>query len=387
MIQSDQFNFDFPADGPYMLQSHSANSEVYVKNPSFHSNFFKGPNAIKLIYQTFATTSALIAAFRAGQIDEADGFTINDIATFNSAGIPTSEQIVGLGSSFERVDFNERPQALNALDPNNTGKASIFSGAKGRLVRQAFIESFNLCAAFVAVLNDSNCNDPNLRTFENTVPPLPDYDPIVIPPAYNPTQAAKDLASAGLANCRYPNGKQVALDIILSSGEQTQQAYAALAAQEWALNLGCQVKVTIENAGAIGCIAYFCNYQATLDTGSWDLAIEDVTLSSECALNLAAFSSANLPSNTNALGDNYMGIHDPQVDTMVGQAARQSDTTLRAAICKKVQAYLISQSYDLPLFHKANYALASPNLMNFVLDPTSAGNTWNIADWWINQAP
>ncbi len=382
LLQSAGFNFGFPSDGPYTLQSHSANSEVYVKNPSFHSNFFKGPNASEIVFKSEGDVNTTIEAFKTGTLLQADDFIVTNVAAFNGAGIPQSEQVTSPNISFEHIDFNLRPQALNAKDPNNTSKASIFSGTNGQLVRKAFTEAFNLCSAFLAILNDSNCTDPNLHTAENTAPPAPDYDPTVTLPAYNPSQAATDLTTAGYPNCKYSNGQTVVLHIATTSGNPTRLAFVSLAAQEWGLNLGCTVKVDTFPAATF--FASFTN-NGILYGGAWDISLFAYVNGAECSLNDITYLSNNIPSATNPFGGNDSGLTDPQIDQMVNQALQTTDTAARNTICKNLQKYMSSQNFNIPLYIRANYTLVSPTLANYKLDPVSVGNTWNVADWGLTQ--
>ncbi len=48
-----------------------------------------------------------------------------------------------------------------------------------------------------------------------------------------------------------------------------------------------------------------------------------------------------------------------------------------------MQRYLAQKFYLEPVFIDANVALVKPTLCNFKKWPTSALNTWNMADWYV----
>ncbi len=382
-LGSATFNFNYPSNGPYKLQSSSANSEVYVANTSFHSNFFKGPNAKEIIFKGLGTQDSEIAGFKAGGIDQADDFTVANLPSFSGAGIPASEQINSPGLSFEHIDFNLRPQAINAKDKNNTSGASIFSGANGKLVRQAFIEAFNLCGAFQAVLNDTNCKDPNLYTGENTAPPAADFDSSVSVAAYNITQAQKDLAAAGYPGCKYANGTPITLNFSTTAGNPLRQDWAQLATTEWKTVLGCQFSLNFYPSSS-----FFAPFTANgiLYGGNWDISLFAYVDGSECSLNDTTYLSTNIPSTTQPFASNDSGLQDSQIDSYVNQALSTVSGSARVAICKQFQQYFTSQSYNIPLYIRANFTLALSTLGNYKLNATSVGNTWNAGDWFTTAA-
>jgi peptide/nickel transport system substrate-binding protein len=383
VIGSEKFNFTYDGNGPYKLQSHSPNSEVYIPNPKFHSNYFHGPNAGKIIFKSEGSVPSTIAAFKAGNLDQASDFVVTTIPQFSGLGIPSSEQVFSPADSYEHFDFNLRPQAPNAKDKSNTSHASIFSGTNGQLVRKAFVESFNLCGAFIAILNTSNCNDPTLYTAENAAPPDQGYDPSVKLPAYNPSQGQQDLKTAGFANCQYPDGTPITVNIDTTSGNPTRAAFVQLAATEWKNSLGCNVTVNEQPASQL--FGSFSN-GGTLESGTFDIALFAYIDGGECSLNDLTFLSSEIPNTSNPLGGNVNGINDPTIDSDINTMLGEPDTAKRYAECKSFQQYYTQQIYNMPLYIRANIDLVDSALQNFKENPTSVGFTWNVADWWTTAA-
>jgi len=372
------WNFTYPTNGAYKLQSHSVNSEVYVKNASFHSNFFKGPFLDQIVFKSEGDINTTVESFKTGQLNQADDFLVTQLPVIKGAGVPANETLVTPAISFEHADFNLRPQALNALDPNNTSKASIFATA---LVRKAFAESFNVCTALTAILADPNCHDPALFTAENTAAGAADFDPTVSLPAYNVAQAQTDLATAGFKGCKYSNGSQIVVNFSTTSGNATRAAYGNLAAAEWSLNLGCKVTIT-----TIPSSTFFANYTSggTLATGAFDIALFAYVDGTEPSLNDTTYQSTNIPGPKLPNGGNYQGINDPTIDGDVNMMLTTTGTGARNALAKSFQSYFTSQVYNIPLYIRANVGLATTNLENYLQNPGSTGNTWNIADWWLS---
>jgi peptide/nickel transport system substrate-binding protein len=376
---TEKWNFTFHSNGPYMLQSHSTNSEVYVKNPNYHSNFFHGPFLDQVVFKSEGDINTTVEAFKTGQLNQADDFVVTQLPVIQGAGIAANETIVTPAVSYEHFDFNLRNVAPNAKDANNPNHTSIFAN---QMVRKAFIEAFNSCSALIAIVNAPSCSDPALYTAENTAPPAPDFDPTTKLVAYNVAQAQADLASAGFAGCKYSNGNPITINLSSTSGNTTRAAYLNLAAQEWNLNLGCKTTVTTYPSST-----YFASYtsQGTLAIGDFDVALFAFVDGLTPALNDPEWQSTNIPGPNCPSCGNYQGIQDSTMDQDISQMLSTTNIDQANAIGKQFMTYFTSQYYNIPLYIRANVGLATPTLQNYLQNPGSAGNTWNIADWWLSS--
>ncbi len=379
LVNADNFNTKFAADnGPYTLVSFSPDTIVYQKNPNFHSNFFHGPFANKIIFKSTGDVNTSIEDFKTGGLDQVDDFKLSDVASF--AGIPQNEQVTSPLLSYDFLGFNQRPQALNAQDPNNPTHKSVFTNA---MFRKAIFEAINVCAGIVTILGDpQGCNDKSVYATEFTANPAYDFDPSFTPTPYNLTQAKADLQAAGFPGCKYSNGKTILLNLSTTNGNPTRLSYLALVGNALS-QLGCKFSTTTYVAvpNYFGAIAQ----GGILATGKFDISLHGFVNSTDPSGNDSLFDPAYIPgakNNPAGIGGNEDGINDPKITQLIQQATQALDFNQRKQDYSEVQREVIQNWYGLPLYLDPNITLVSPSLHNYKLNPGSVGNTWNIADWW-----
>jgi peptide/nickel transport system substrate-binding protein len=376
LLSAPAFNSTFTVDsGAYVLSSFTQDQSITLTaNPKFFSNFFHAPALSKVVFKSTGDVNTLIEGYKAGQFDHAEDFTIASVPSFN--GIPADEQITSPQDSYEHFDFNERSVAPSANFSNDGN--SIFGGPNGKLVRKAFIESFDLCGAFVTILGDSNCHDPNLYTAENVAPPDLAYDPSVTLPSYNVKQAQADLAAAGYPGGKNSKGKQVQVTLVTTTGNAVRNAFIDLASQEWTKNLGVIVNIAQYKAGTLFTL-YSKN--GTLATGNYDIALFAYVNGADDDGATGTFQSDQIPGPKNDGGGNYMGVSDPKIDQYLKTGRTSLDDAVRKQTYHDLFAYIASQYINFPLYIRADYTLTKTTLGNYKQNPTSAGNEWNLNDW------
>jgi peptide/nickel transport system substrate-binding protein len=374
LAQSDKFLHSFTVDnGPFTIQSFSPEqSVVLVKNPNFHSNFFKGVSLDKAIFKTTGDVNTLIEGYKAGNYDEAEDFTFANTAGF--AGIPAKEQITSSNISFEHIDFNFYNKAPNTTSAGNKTGGSIFAGDKGTLVRKAFAEAFDKCATIQAILGQA-CNS-GISTDENTAPPDPAYDPNVKLPAYNPSDARNLLSQAGYAGGKWPNGSAIQLLAVTTQGNPVRQSFLTAFATQIQKNLGIIINIDQDRK-------IFSPYSSggILKTGAYDIALYAYIDTTDESGGEPNYTTAGIPGPDNPGGANGAFLSDPKVDQYFAQGDNTIGFDKRVPIYHDVQKYMTDQVLNIPLYIRLNYALAKPTLGNYKLYPAEPGNTWNIADW------
>lgn len=377
LLGDPSFNTTFKVDsGAYTLDSFTQDQSVTLKaNQNFFSNFFHKPALDKIVFKSTGDVNTLIEGYKAGQFDHAEDFTIGSVPSFN--GIPANEQVTSPQDSYEHFDFNERDAAPNSGKSNDMH--SIFGGANGKLARKAFIEAFDLCGAYLTILNVSNCNDPSLHTAENVAPPDRGYDPSVSLPSYNVQQAQADLAAAGYPGGKNSKGTQLQILLTTTTGNPIRNSFVDLAAQEWSKNLG--VLVNIQQVKASTYFTLFSK-NGTLATGAYDIALFAYVNGADDDGATGTFQSDQIPSATNDGGGNYMGVSDPMIDSLLKQGRSSFDDATRTSIYKQLFKYMADNYINMPLYIRADYTLTKTTLGNYKQNPTSAGNEWNIEDWY-----
>ncbi len=372
------FLTQFPKDnGAYTVKSFAPGNIVLQKNPNFHSNFFKGPYLDQIIFKGTSQKSVLIQAYKTGQYDKVEDFVMSDLPQFAGLG---SQVNIAPQIGVEHLEFNVRPQALNAA---SNGGTSIFASAN---VRKAFIEAFNTCQANIAVAGIPDCNSPLYKTGELTAPPAADYNAAIQSPAFNPSDAQSLMQQAGFkldANGKltYPNtSTEVNITLVTTSGNPERDAYIHLLAAQLAQNL--QIKTTVAEYPAGKLFGVFVN-NGILSSGQYDISLFAYVFGSDPYLNLSTLvGTSNIPTAKNPGGGNYSGADDPAVDqilttdgtTYVSEAQLNSDMA-------KVQQMLAQDYFYDPLFIRSSISLVKSTLGNYQQSPSSAGDDWNMNDW------
>jgi peptide/nickel transport system substrate-binding protein len=378
LLTKDNFNLTPPAtSGAYTIQSVGTDGTVtMVPNPNYHSNFFHKAVVDKLIVKAAGQKDVLIQSYKAGgNYDIAQDFTLADNPKF--AGIPNDQIVESAALQFEHLEFNQRSTAANAA--NNGGK-SIFADAN---VRKAFIEAFDNCAAFQALLGP-NCKDPSVYTTEVTSPVDGSYDANAPIAKYNPSDAGALLDAAGYklvdGKRTFSDGKTpLSVNIVTTVGNILRASYEQLFSNALSV-VGVTVNVTQDKnifAGWAG--------NSPLARGTFDIALFTFVQPSDDDSLTGTVSSTQIPSATNQAGQNYSGVNDPKIDQLLAQGRSTLDPAQRKQIYHDLLFYVAQQSMFFPLYARPNIVLVDPKVGNFKNNPTSAGFTWNTPDYFVKS--
>lgn len=378
LVADDSFNVAIPVDnGPFVIKNVEINQAIVMsRNPRFHSNYFTHGVALdQVTYLVVSDADVRIQGYRDGQYDHAEGFDPSHLTRLRA--FAPQDIVLSPNLLFTRFDFNERPQALNAA--LNQG-ASIFAD---QAVRQAFIQSFDRCAALFIVMNIEDCHNPNFTTDDLTTLPDLRFDPSIKFPAYDPQAAAALLSRAGYPLVdgvrRARDGKTPLTVDIISPKSPIFLNYAALAQQQWEENLG--ILVTMRTSRTLN--ELFGDYQdgGTLDTGKYDIALYYQSFGTDPSAFGYNFRSDQIPRPAEIAGGNITGFQDPKVDTWLAQGLATLDLAKRHAIYQQLDAYLVAQCVEDPLYIQGEITLTRPTLGNYHQSQVNLGE-WNIADWY-----
>jgi ABC-type transport system substrate-binding protein len=140
--------------------------------------------------------------------------------------------------------------------------------------------------------------------------------------------------------------------------------------------------VSVQNFPAAQLFAAFAQ-GGLLATGGYEAALWSWITPPDPDSEFGILHSSGMPGATNAAGQNYSRCHDPAIDQALAQGRSTLDQGQRGAAYRAFQQAYVQAHCELPLFRRVDIGVASPRLHNFVLNPSPAGNTWNIADWWL----
>jgi len=85
--------------------------------------------------------------------------------------------------------------------------------------------------------------------------------------------------------------------------------------------------------------------------------------------------------NSSLCGENWDHYANPQVDTLLNQAASTLDPTKAAALYNQVDALLWKDMVTLPLFQQPQLYTWNSTYGNVLPNPSNNGLTWNAQTW------
>src|SRR5579871_515570 len=351
--------------GPYIVKEYaSGQSFTLVPNKYYTSTSLHAPHLSKLIFKGYLSKDALIAGYQGGETDHAEDFTLGDLQKLN--GLPGLQ--ISPAAGYEHLDFNmSRP---------------IFQDIN---VRKAIWQAIDRCGMIQGLLHEQ-CSQLLVNTVE---PGLPDTNNAIKVLPFDVNAAKNDLKASGW-NCSHnpctKAGKPFpTLNLVTTSGNSLRIDTAQIIQQDLA-KVGIPVNL---NGQQFPAGIFFGDYASsgTLASGNYDLALYAYVLTLDSDGNLyTSYYSSQATTEKDPSGTNYQHLQDPKLDNLLQQGRATLDQQQRSTIYKNVQAYMIQQVYQVPLYERANITLTDASVGNYFPNPTAIGNQWNIGEWWHKAA-
>jgi peptide/nickel transport system substrate-binding protein len=219
--------------------------------------------------------------------------------------------------------------------------------------------------------------------------PSPYFDSTIKAYAFNLNQAKQDMQAAGWncpgnTTCTKGGQKFPTLNFVTTSGNQVRQNVTQIVQQDLTA-LGVPVNLDGQYFAAGTLFGDFSS-GGVLATGKYDLSLFafDFPVDPDSSL-YPSFHSSEIPSTQNPGGGNWERVNNPQVDQALDQGRTMLDNGKRTQIYKDLQRTLIQQVYTIPMYLRPDITLTSTLIGNYYSNPTSAGNTWNVGDWYRKQ--
>ncbi len=351
--------------GPFMVSDFASNqSYTLVPNPNYKSTTLHPTVLEKLVFKGYQSKDALIAGYQAAETDHAEDFTPGDLQKLN--GLPGLQVTPAIFT--EHLDFNLQNPVLQDVN-----------------VRKAIAKAINRCQIIEGLLH-KQCSE--LSTNSLTPPPSPFYDPSTPGYDFSLDAAKADMQAAGWDCSSSPckkNGQAFpTLRLVTTSGNPLRADTVQLIKDNLAA-LGIPVTVDGQLYPNAALFSDFAS-GGILATGKYDLAEFAYSYPLDGYGSLVYFQSNQIPTEQNPAGLNYERVDDPKIDQYFEQALAEVDFTKNANIYKQLLKYVAEQMYELPLYIRPNITLTDNKVGNYFPNPTSAGNEWNIGDWYVRTA-
>lgn len=359
--------------GPFMVQEITTDHVTLRRNPQYAEGrsgmpFLAHPAyADQVVFRSFLSRQAVLAALKAGDVQADVDLTERELNTL--AGMSGIALTLAPALAYEQVSLNQAsPNAVTGASPPWAGD---------RLLSEAL----DLGMDRPAVVRRLGGGLPSMAT---PVAPLVAwaYDASVAAPVYDLQQARRLLDQDGWVpgadGMRSKNGKRLAFVLTAASGQLRATEEDILVAG-WR-KLGADVTIQVQTPALL-----FASYDqgGVLARGTYEAALWSWILPPDPDSEYGIFHSSSAPASGRPSNENYSRCHDQAIDRSLDSGRSTLDQAQRAAAYRAFQVAYASARCELPLYRRLDIGAVSPSLHNFMLNPSSVGNTWNLVDWWL----
>jgi len=376
-----------PVSGAFKFESVTAGAELRMaKNPNYTSWKTGRPARLDgLVFKWYGDPDAMIAGFKAGEVDIATDLQDSDMPKVADLGDQVSA-IQSLTYEFLRPNWSNVDAVDTKLGVGGCSKnPSVADRGNGcpmadPAMRQAVAYAVNKDEINGRLLG-------GLAQVANTfVSPQAWFYSDQPPVAYDPAKAKEVLDAAGWKDTngdgiREKDGITAKIELCTTTRQVRQDTLALVSA--WLKEVGIDSVVNPVDATSI-----FADYnESTIDTpcvlshGNFDLALHAFTSSIDPLGNYFSYHSTQF----NPDGVNNASVSDPAIDASLDEVRNSVDFPVIKAAMAKFQALYLEKTVEVPLYYRKQVDLHGPRLGNFVGNPTQAGPTWNVVDWFVNN--
>lgn len=360
--------------GPFALAEMTADHITLRRNPRYAGGRlempFLGHNAYadEVILRGLPTRQAILAEVKAGGVQAAIDLTERELSTV--ARLADVRVSLAPALAYEQV-------SLNQTAPNpGTGRTPPWVGDPA-----------------VAQALDLALDRPSLERRLAGLPPLTAtpvsplvgwaYDGGLATPAYDLRRAAEILDQDGWTvgpdGVRAKAGQRLGFFLSTTAGQQLRGTEEAVLVAGWR-RLGVDVRVQDFAGGQ-----FFASYDqgGVLSRGEYEAALWSWITPEDPDSEFDILHSSAAPAAARPSAENYSRCHDQALDQALATGRTTLDEAQRGAAYRAFQQAYVRARCELPLYRRLDIGVTSPRLHNFALNPGPAGNTWNLADWWL----
>jgi peptide/nickel transport system substrate-binding protein len=357
-----------PVSGPFMYDTITPKQELRLKKNPNWKNPITGETAYldEVVFKWYGDTAAMIAGYKAGEIDHAGDLQDGDLPS-----------VADLGSQVKPLDALQ----YEFLRPNwgvsgVTGKPSVMSDLA---MRQALAY-----ATDKESINTRLLGGTATIAWTNVSPFAWYYS--------EPTKLSFDLEKAktvletagwvaGADGVRAKNGVKAEVLLCTTTKQLRQDVLALLAKSLKDIGVAAEVK-------PVSADDIFATYnESTKDTPcnlsrhNFDVALHTFSVPLSPNSNYPVYHTGQEAPN----GQNDAQINDPTVDKILDDLKGTVDFSKGLGLMTQWQQIYVDQVVEVPLYFRKDVNLVQPYIGNWTGNPTSTGYTWNIGDWYLNK--
>lgn len=360
--------------GPFIVEE-VADDHVTLRRNQHYANGrsampFLGHQAYadQLVFRALPSRQAVLAALKAGDIQAAVDLTERELSTI--AAMRGVSVTLAPALAYEQVSLNQAiPNPATGATPPWIGDAAVH-------------EALDLALDRPGIQRRLGGGPPLTAT---PIGPLVSwaYDASMSAPVYDLERARRTLDQDGWAagpdGVRVKNGRRLAFTLTTTSDQQLRATERDIVVSGWR-KLGADV--TTRDFPVAALFGSF-DQGGVLARGQYEAALWSWLVPPDPDSEFGIFHSSATPAAGRPSSENYSRCQDPVVDQALVAGRSTLDQTQRGAAYRAFQVAYARARCELPLYRRLNIGVASPLLRNFALNPSPAGNTWNVADWWL----
>ena len=373
-----------PVPGPFMYESVTPQAELRLaKNPNYQNpRTGKPANLDTIVFKWYGDPDAMIAGFRAGEIDLAFDLQDSDIPKVQDLG----QQVAAIPALlYEFLRPNWSPST--AFDATKqTGGCSRNPAVADRgtgcptadpAIRQAIAYAIDKNMINTRLLGG------NTQVANTNISPAAWFYADQTPTTYDPAKANAILDAAGWVagadGIRAKGGLKAKIELCTTTRQVRQDTLALISS--WLLAVGIDSVINPVSASDI-----FADYNtAAIDTpcalskSNYDLAEHAFSSSIDPLGNYFSYHSSQF----RPTGANDAQVNDPDIDKALDTVKNSVDfNAIRDAMATFQKVY-VDKTVEIPLYYRKNVELAGAHLGNYFANGTQVGSTWNGEDWFF----
>jgi peptide/nickel transport system substrate-binding protein len=366
-----------PVSGPFRFEVVTPDVELKMaKNPAYLSPRTAKPAHVdSLTFRWYPDQAALIAAYRAGAVNVATGFTDVDLPKLAELADQVSTR-PSLTYEALRPNWSDETCATNRPVRDRGAGCPMADPA----IRRALALAIDRTAIVTKALGRT------VAVPATNVDPLAWFYADQPPPAVDPAGALEILEEAGWTDpdgngIRENEGLEARIEIC-TTDRQTRLDTAALVSASLA-EVGISTVTTVVDPDVLFA-PYDRSTSATpcaLQRGNFDLALHSLTSSIDPRDYYFKYHSSQFePDGQNDARVNNVGI-DVALETVSGSV----HPAVISDAMGEFQEIYVEQTVEIPLYVSETVELHAPKIGNVVGGSPVGGATWNVADWFVRS--